>query len=44
MEGKRIKQLPPIREGKDVKDDEPRIICGNKTAALPPPIKVEDGA
>lgn len=31
------RKLPPIREGKDVKEDEPKITCGGKVAAIPQP-------
>lgn len=29
------RKLPPIREGKDLKEGDPRIIVGDKTASLP---------
>lgn len=43
MEEKK-RELPPIREGKDVRDNEPKVICERKVAALPPPTEVEGGA
>lgn len=33
----KTRSLPPIREGKDVRKDEPRIIVAGKVASLPPP-------
>jgi len=41
MEEKK-KEMPPIREGKDIKKGEPTVVCGNKKAALPPPVPTED--
>lgn len=38
-EGKR--ELPPIRD-KDIGDNEPKVVCGKKAAALPPPTKAEE--
>ena len=42
----KTRSLPPIREGKDVGKNEPRIIVAGKVASLPIPIphieKAED--
>ena len=31
-------ELPPIKTGDEVSEDEPQVIIGEKKASLPPPI------